>query len=115
MRIVIGIIIVLTLVLTGCTSVMKYDQKIGLALKEMNCNMSTNCRAGFAKGISSGSNIDTALQATLEAMEKYAVVDDDYKDCFSKGAYISFAAHGTGDILGKVVSQISSICAIPIK
>jgi hypothetical protein len=113
------LVLILGIMLVGCTSVMKYDAKMALMLNQMDKNMSTNCRAGFAHGITAASNKDAQLIMALSSLLRYADInDEDFKDCYSKGAYITFAAHGAGDIVAKFVKDIINTvpaAACPIK
>mgnify|MGYP000963607887 CR=1 FL=1 len=108
MKLLIALIVVGTL--AGCTTAMKVDNKIGETLKQMDKNMTTDCRAGFAEGLTSGSNLDTALKASLAAIVLYANKDsEEYKRCFTDGAWVSFSVHGSGDLIKKAVTEIGTI------
>ena len=96
--------------LAGCTTTMKVDNEIKATLKQMDKNMTLDCRAGLATGITSGSDVDTALKASLNALNLYANKEsEDYKKCFADGAWVSFSVHGSGDVLSKMVKEIMSV------
>jgi len=110
------LLIVLTVAffaIAGCSTAMKVDNQIGATLKQMDKNMSTDCRAGFAEGLTSGSNLDTALKASLAAIVLYANKDsEEYKRCFTDGAWVSFSVHGSSDLIKKAVIEIGTIGVI---
>ena len=104
---------IVVMLAAGCSTAMKADSKISATIDQMNTNMSVDCRAGLANGLASASKIDQELQLAVAAITKYANQEsEDWKKCYVAGAWATFSAHGTADLIGKIITEIG---ATPVK
>jgi hypothetical protein len=108
-RTIISVIMAL-MSITGCSTAMKVDNKLAATLLQMDMNMNPNCRAGLAAGVSSASKIDPELSLALTALHKYADANtSEYKRCYTDGAWITFAAHGSADLMKKAIAELTTL------
>ena len=103
------IVVIFTMV--SCASIAgkvgKIDASIGTLLNNSDKNISIDCRAGLATGITIAPDTTASVRATVQALQSVANKDsEDYKKCFALGAWTSFLVHGTKDLSDKILSQL---------
>jgi uncharacterized protein YceK len=103
----------IVLMLGGCASIMgktageaiKADAAIAKFMNDQT--LSTNCRAGIADAALLAPDSNASVRAAAGGVSTFADKGSkDYKDCYSKMAWIEFMIHGSIDLSDKVLSQL---------
>ena len=103
----------LVLMLGGCASFMgktaeeaiKADKAIAGFMNDKT--LTTNCRAGIADAAILAPDSNASVRAAQNGVSKYADKDSqEYKDCYSRMAWISFVIHGSKDLSDKVITEL---------
>lgn len=107
--IVLIIIVMIAMCQQGCSKpVLKMEADTAKFMADNT--LSTDCKAGIAAAAILAPDTDAAVRIAAEAVGKYANKEsDDYKICYSKTAFVSFAVRGGIDEVGKIAASIVSL------
>ncbi len=85
------------------------DVAIGQITSNFEKNVSLDCRAGLAAGLTIAPDTSAGVRATVQALGQVANKDSsEYKKCYGLGAWTSFVIHGVDDMTDKLIQQIIS-------
>ncbi len=114
-----GIIVLITLfcivlMLGGCgitaKQIGKADREIAQIVQGFDKNISVDCRAGLAAGLTIAPDTSAAIRGTVTALNSVADTNSaDYKKCFGLGAWTSFVIHGVDDITDKILLELATM------
>ena len=103
-------IVAIALILTGCglsvKGIGKVDENMGKIVAGFDKNMSVDCRAGLATGLTIVPDTNAGIRASVTALNSVANKDsEDYKKCYGLGAWTSFVIHGVDDVTDKLIAE----------
>ena len=107
------IVLLCMVMLAGCSSIMsktageaiKADAAIAKFMTDKT--LSTNCRAGIADAALLAPDSNAAVRAAAGGVSTFADKgSQEYKDCYSKMAWIEFMIHGSKDLSDKVLTDL---------
>lgn len=107
------IILMVAMCQQGCSTLMsktageaiKADAAIATFMKDQT--LTTNCRAGIADAALLAPDSNAAVRAAAAGVSTFADKESqEYKDCYSKMAWIEFMVHGTIDLSDKVIREL---------
>ncbi len=107
------IILLCAVMLAGCgvtaKQIGKADVEIGKIVKNFDKNVSVDCRAGLASGLTIAPDTNAAIRGTVTALNSVADQNSaDYKKCFGLGAWTSFVVHGIDDVTDKILLELAT-------
>lgn len=102
-------IICLCIVLVGCGKIaLKAEQDVADFMKDKT--LSTDCKGGIAAASILAPDTSADVRIAAEAVQKYANKDsEEYKACFTKTAFASFAARGGIDEISKIAQSLATL------
>ena len=108
------LVIVCVVMLAGCgvtaKQIGKADVEIGKIVQGFDKNISVDCRAGLAKGLTLAPDTSASIRITVNALESIANKDsEDFKKCYGLGAWTSFVIHGVDDITDKILVELATM------
>ncbi len=97
----------------GCSKpILKMEADVATFMKDNT--LSNNCKAGIAAAAILAPDTDASVRIAAQAVSVYADKESqDYKDCFTKTAFFSFAVRGGIDEIGKISSQLITLGILP--
>lgn len=107
------IVLLVCVALCGCSSIMsktageaiKADAAIAKFMTDKT--LSTNCRAGIADAALLAPDSNAAVRAAAGGVSMFADKESqEYKDCYSRMAWIEFMVHGTKDLSDKIITEL---------
>jgi hypothetical protein len=106
------ILLLAALVIPGCSLAVKQAHDIDLDLSAYlkDNALTRDCRAGIADAFILAPDTSADIRIAAQATSQYAdKTTEDYKDCFSKGAWISFVARGVASKGKKLLGTIATM------
>ena len=107
------IVLLCMVMLAGCgvtaKQIGKADIEIGKIVKGFDKNVSIDCRAGLAAGLTIAPDTTAAVRGTVTALQSVADQNSaEYKKCFGLGAWTSFVIHGVDDMTDKILLELAT-------
>ncbi len=107
------IVLLCVVMLAGCgmtaKQIGKADKEIGLIVKGFDKNISVDCRAGLASGLTIAPDTSAAIRGTVTALNSVADTNSaEYKKCYGLGAWTSFVIHGIDDVTDKILLELAT-------
>ena len=104
------LVLIMTICLTGCglsvKGIGKVDENMGKIVTGFDKNVSLDCRAGLAAGLTIVPYTNAGIRASVTALGSVANKDSaDYKKCYGLGAWTSFVIHGVDDVTDKLILE----------
>lgn len=95
--------------IAGCGKIaLKAEEDVAKFMKDKT--LSVDCRAGIAAASTLAPDTSADVRIAAEAVQKYANKDsEEYKQCFTKTAFASFAARGGIDEISKISQSLATL------
>lgn len=108
------LVLMVCIALCGCgvtaKQIGKVDVEIGKIVQGFDKNVSLDCRAGLAAGLTIAPDTTAAVRGTVAALQSVADQNSaEYKKCFGLGAWTSFVIHGVDDITDKILMELATL------
>ncbi len=109
----IAVCVLIAISFAGCSKpVLKLEADVAKFMKDKT--LSIDCKAGIAAASILAPDTNASVRIAAEAVGKYANKEsDDYKTCYSKAAFVSFAIRGGADEVGKIAREIVTLGVSP--
>ena len=106
------IVVVMIFALCNCSMAVKqaHEIDVDLATYLKDNTISIDCRGGIADAFILAPDTTADIRIAAEAVSKFAVKDSpDYKDCYSKAAWLSFMSRGIVSKGKKLLGTIATM------